>query len=385
MAFLKYVYLPIKGSVMTPTSYFPPAGHVWQTASDAPVDQIRLAAAVDFAKQHDSPMNRDIRQALEAGHFSEPPPINEIIGPVKPRQEPSGMILHKGQIIAKWGDIDRVDMTFSATKSYLSLCAGLAVDRGIIPDIDAPVRDLVDDGGFEAPQNHTITWRHLLQLTSEWQGTLWDKPDSIDHNRSLAAAAGSDARKGEPREMQRPGSFWEYNDVRVNRLALALLRVWRRPLPAVLRDHIMDPIGASDGWQWHGYSNSYVDIDGQSMQSVSGGAHWGGGLWISSRDHARVGLLMANRGNWNGQQLISETWIKQSLTPAALNPSYGLMWWLNTTGEQAPSAPKNSFFARGVGANMIWVAPEQDLVAVVRWIDRDAFDGFTAAVMAALR
>jgi hypothetical protein len=61
------------------------------------------------------------------------------------------------------------------------------------------------------------------------------------------------------------------------------------------------------------------------------------------------------------------------------------MWWLNTTGEQAPSAPKSSFFARGVGANMIWVAPEQDLVAVVRWIDRDAFDGFTAAVMAALR
>lgn len=80
MAFLNYVYLPLKGSVMTPTSYFPPAGHVWQTASDAPVDQIRLAAAVDFAKQHDSPMNRDIRQALEAGHFRNHPPLMKSLG-----------------------------------------------------------------------------------------------------------------------------------------------------------------------------------------------------------------------------------------------------------------------------------------------------------------
>ena len=370
---------------MSDACYFPPAGNDWQSTTDAPVDADQLAAAVAFAKRHESPMDRNIRQALEAGHFSEPPPINEIIGPVKSRQDPSGMILHNGRIIAQWGDIDCVDMTFSATKSYLSLCAGLAVDRGLIPDIDAAVRELVDDGGFEPPQNHTITWRQLLQLTSEWQGTLWDKPDSIDHNRSLGAAAGSDVLKGQQRQMQPPGSFWEYNDVRVNRLALALLRVWRRPLPEVLREYIMDPIGASADWQWHGYGNSYVEIDGQSMQSVSGGAHWGGGLWISSRDHARVGLLMANRGNWQGQQLISESWITESLTPAALNPSYGLMWWLNTTGEQAASAPKSSFFARGVGANMIWVAPEQKLVAVVRWIDRDAFDGFTAEVMAALR
>ncbi|MEC9165923.1 MAG: serine hydrolase, partial [Pseudomonadota bacterium] len=116
----------------------------------------------------------------------------------------------------------------------------------------------------------------------------------------------------------------------------------------------------------------------------SGGAHWGGGLWISARDHARVGLLMANHGQWNGRRLIDEAWIAASLTPSALNPSYGFLWWLNAAGAQAPSAPRDSYFARGVGANIIWVAPAQNLVTVVRWIDRERFDDFVGAVMAAL-
>ena len=367
-------------------AFFPPAGTDWpEVAADAtPFDGARLAAAVAFAEAHDSPMDRDIGVALAAGHFSEPPPLNEIIGPVTPRGGPAGLILHGGRVAAQWGDVDRVDMTFSVTKSYLSLCAGLAVGDGLIPDIDAPVRELVDDGGFDGPQNAAITWRHLLQLTSEWQGTLWDKPDTVDHNRQLGAAPGTDTTKGQARALQAPGSHWEYNDVRVNRLALALLRVWRRPLPEVLKERIMDPIGASDSWQWHGYRNSYVEIDGRQMQSVSGGAHWGGGLWISARDHARVGLLMANHGQWNGRRLIDETWIAASLTPSALNPSYGFLWWLNAAGAQAPSAPRDSYFARGVGANIIWVAPAQNLVTVVRWIDRERFDDFAGAVMAAL-
>src|SRR3712207_9230350 len=74
-------------------------------------------------------------------------------------------------------------MTFSVSKSYLATLAGLAVDRGLIRDLDDPVREYVDDGGFDGPHNSRITWRHLLQLTSEWQGTLWCKPDSVDHNR----------------------------------------------------------------------------------------------------------------------------------------------------------------------------------------------------------
>lgn len=349
------------------------------------LDGEAIERAVAFAVTHESKMNRDIRKALEAGHFSEPPPINEIVGPVKDRAEPSGVIIRGGKIVAEWGDVERVDMTFSATKSYISLCAGLAVEDGLIPDIHAPVRELVDDGGFDSPQNRDITWAQLLQLTSEWEGELWGKPDWIDHNRNLSSQPGQDAKKGLRREMQKPGTHWEYNDVRVNRLALSLLRVFREPLPGVLKRRVMDPIGASDTWAWHGYANSYVEIDGKRMQSVSGGAHWGGGLWISTLDHARVGLLMANEGQWNGRQVIAKDWVRLSTTPCPLNQNYGLMWWLNAIGEQAPAAPRSNFFAKGVGSNIIWVDPDHDMVTVVRWIDKESFPEFAAKVVEAIR
>ncbi len=173
-------------------------------------------------------------------------------------------------MVEEWGDTERVDMCFSVAKSFLSAVAGLAFDRGLIADLHEPVVD----GG--------ITWHHLLQQTSQWEGTLWGKPTCCD--------PASDGVAPGP-----PGSAWGYNDVRVNLLALELLRRWRRPLPDVLRDELMDPIGASDTWRWHGYRNSYVTIDGQRMQSVSGGGHWGGGVWASTRDRARFGMLYLRR------------------------------------------------------------------------------------------
>ena len=378
--------MDIVTSEVSSTRYWPlTSGWSRQSPQNLGLDPNAVQDAVSFAISHESKMLRDIGRALKEGHFNEPPPINEIIGPVKDRAEPSGVVVRAGRIAAEWGDIERVDMTFSATKSFLSLCAGIAFDRGLIPDIHAPVRELVDDGGFASEQNRSITWAQLLQLTSEWQGELWGKPDSIDHNRDLSLPPGQSNDKGLQRTMQPPGTHWEYNDVRVNRLALALLRVFKEPLPHVLKREIMDPIGASDTWQWHGYRNSYVDINGQKMQSVSGGAHWGGGLWISTLDQARIGLLMLNKGQWNGRQIISEEWIAESVRPCPLNANYGLMWWLNAVGEQLPAASRSSFFAKGVGANIIWIDPENDMVTVTRWIDKESFPKFAEKVVQSIR
>lgn len=354
------------------------------SAAAAGFDLAALAAAVAFARAHESTMNRDIGQALADGHFGEPWPIGQTIGPVKDRQDPSGLILRHGQLVTSWGDIDRVDMTFSISKSYLAICAGLAVDDGLIGDIDAPVRDLVDIDLFASRQNRAITWRQLLQLTSEWQGTLWDKPDWIDHNRVVMGRPTA-GKKGEKRPLQPPGSHWEYNDVRVNVAALALMHVFGRPLPEVLKQRVMDPIGASDSWVWHGYDNSWIELNGRQMQSVSGGAHWGGGLWISTRDHARLGQLMLQGGLWQGQPLLSSAWIDEVITPCPLNPNYGLLWWLN--GDQPalfPAAGPNSYFALGVGTNLIWVDPDHDLVVVMRWIDNPAINGVMQRILAAL-
>ena len=69
----------------------------------------------------------------------------------------------------------------------------------------------------------------------------------------------------------------------------------------------MDPIGASSTWRWLGYSNSYVNVDGLQVQSVSGGGHFGGGIFINSLDHARFGLLFLRQGQWNNQAIDFET------------------------------------------------------------------------------
>ncbi|MEO9190578.1 MAG: serine hydrolase, partial [Acetobacteraceae bacterium] len=224
-------------------------------------------------------------------------------------------------------------------------------------------------------------WRHLLQLTSEWEGSLFGKSDAIDRNRRVA----SEGRglKG-ARALGPPGSVWEYNDIRVNRLSLALLRLFRRPLPDVFAERIMAPIGASRDWTWHGYGNSSVEIDGRRMVSVPGGTHWGGGMEIHAEDQARIGMLMLNRGVWDGRRLLPEAWIAESLTPCALNPIYGLLWWLNTGRIRVPGASERSFFASGAGGNQTWVDPDKGIVAVVRWMDPAAMSGFAELVTAAL-
>jgi CubicO group peptidase (beta-lactamase class C family) len=292
--------------------------------------------------------------------------------------------LRGGAIVAAWGDTARADMTFSVAKSYLAILAGLAWDCGLLADPHEPVRRSVDDGGFDPPHNDNVTWHHLLQQTSEWEGVLWDKPDLIDRNRASMGRP-STAPKGTHRDLTPPGGFWEYNDVRVNRLALALLRLWRRPLPDVFRDLVMAPIGASPTWEWHGYRNSWVAIDGQRVQSVSGGGHWGGGVFINAYDQARIGLLLLRRGIWNARRILSEAWISRMLEPCPLNPLYGYLWWLNTGRLLYPSASAAGYAARGAGGNLTWIDPENDLVAVLRWTAPTAMDGSLQRLTAAVR
>jgi CubicO group peptidase (beta-lactamase class C family) len=367
-------------------SYFPGRhGTEWRRRSpaEAGLDPAALAEAARLAETRETPWSRDIATVLETAHF-EKPPHNEVLGPTRPRGAPAGLVLRGGAIVAEWGDTARADMTFSVAKSYLSMIAGLAYDRRLLGELDEPVARRVRDPAFAGPRHEQITWRHLLQQTSEWEGTLFGKADLIDRNRDLATE-GQGSLKGTWRDLHEPGAYWEYNDVRVNLLSYALLHIWRRPLPEVFREHVMAPIGASAGWEWHGYRTSEVEIDGRRMVSVSGGGHWGGGVYISARDQARIGLLMLRRGDWAGRRLLSEEWVRLSTEPCALKPVYGLMWWLNTDRARYRAASPSSFFGVGAGGNLTWIDPENDLVAVLRWTDPAAMPGFAERVAAALR
>jgi hypothetical protein len=357
--------------------YYPGRGDDWERrrAEDVGMDPLKLAGAIEYARSSETEAPRDLERNHYLGFGREP--HGEAIGPFKTRGDQTGIILRHGYIVAEWGDPNRVDMTFSVTKSFLSTTVGLAWDRGMIRDIHDPVKGYVPTDHFDSEHNRKITWDHLLRQTSDWEGTLWAKPDWADRPpRDMPLA------EYQERERNEPGTAYKYNDVRVNVLALAALHVWRRPLPQVLREYVMDPIEASNTWRWYGYDNSWVVVDGLKVQSVSGGGHWGGGMWISARDQARFGLFTLRRGKWKDRQLLSDAWVTMALTPTEVRPTYGFMnWFLNTGRQQLPSAPETSFAHRGAGTNLVYCDPEHDIVIVARWILRGAIDELVRRVL----
>ena len=376
--------------------YVPAAGS-WERRAPAQVgmDSARLQAAIAFARENESRAPRN----LELAHYQTfgREPLGTAVGPFGERGDPSGVVVRHGYIVAEWGDPARVDMTFSVTKSFLSTTVALAYDRGLIRLQNRVVDDVAPtlpfatthNGAerlgeqmlirpFEGAHNATITWDHLLRQTSDWEGTLWGKPEWADR-------PGQNPSEWMTRKRAAPGTTYKYNDVRVNVLALAALNVWRRPLPQVLKEYVMDPIGASSTWRWYGYENSWIVLDGAVVQSVSGGGHWGGGMFINARDMARFGLLTLRRGKWGDRQLLSENWVRMALTPTSAQPTYGFMnWFLNTDRKLWPSAPVTAFAHLGNGTNAIYVDPDHDLVVVVRWIENRAMDGFIQRVLASV-
>lgn len=344
--------------------YFPEKNS-WQSqpAETLGFDQDKLQKAVQFAKDNEYSGDKDLRIAILKGFAREP--FHEILGPTKKRGGPAGLIIKDGYIAAQWGDLNRVEMTFSVTKSYLSTMAGLAIDENLMSSVDDPVKQYVWDGTFAGEHNGKITWRHLLDQSSDWSGELFGIKDWADRPPS---EGGLDQWKY--RTLNEPGTVMEYNDVRVNVLAYSLLQVWRQPLPQVLKQKVMDPIGASSTWRWFGYDHAWTNVDGIKMQSVTGGGHSGGGVFVSTLDQARFGLLFLNDGRWADQQIISQDWVKSATTASKPNASYGFMWWLN----QGPRAWKNVdephlFYAAGFGGNFIVIDQKRQLMVVTRWLE----------------
>lgn len=344
--------------------YFPDRA-TWETksAKELGLNSKKLAKAVQFAQDNEYSGSKDLRIAILDGFKAEP--FHQVLGPTKKRGGPAGLIIKDGYIAAQWGDIERVDMTFSVTKSYLSTVAGLAMDNNLISDVNDKVNQYVWDGTFQGEHNSQISWAHLLNQSSDWSGELFDIKDWADRP---PATGGLDDWKD--REFNQPGTVMEYNDVRVNVLAYSLLQVWRKPLPQVLKEYIMDPIDASTTWRWFGYEDAWVTVDGQQMKSVTGGGHSGGGMFISTLDQARFGLLFLNNGKWKNQQVISSNWVSQVQQASPANPSYGYMWWLNQ-GERKWEQVNDEdiYYAAGFGGNFIVIDKKNDLMLVTRWLE----------------
>ena len=371
-------------SAVPASSVYFPDRFDWQhkKPEEVGMDSARLDEAVKQAIDSENPATKDMKLFL-ATTFGATEPLDIPIGPTKDRGAANGIITRHGYIVAEWGDPKRVDMTFSVTKTFLTTVVGLAWQRGLIHDVNDYARDYMPAGVdlFEAEHNQKIKWDDLLRQSSDWQGTLWGKPDWADRPE------GAKPSDWPNRKLWEPGTHYKYNDVRVNVLALAALNVWRRPLQQVLREEVMEPIGASSTWRWYGYDNSWVEIDGQRMQAVTGGGHWGGGMQINAYDMGRFGYLFLRHGKWRDREIVTEKWIQMARTPGRANQNYGFAnWFLNTGKKPLTSAPETIVYFEGNGANIIYIDWENDIVAVVRWIkSTEALNEFVGKMLAAIK
>ena len=344
---------------------------------------MRFDEAIAHAQSHETPWPRDPAAEPERWgvHHEDPPPFNRLRGPVHPRGGVSGVVLQEGSEVASWGEPDRCDLTFSVAKTYLALLAGIAHRDGLLPDPLQPVARLVPGIGFDDAHNSAITWAHLLEQTSEWQGLCFGMPDQVEHNRKVAHdPKPPQGAKGEARVLQQPGTYWEYNDVRINQLSLALLHLFRRPLPEVFRAEVLAKVGGGSGFGWAGYDDAWVAIEGQRMQSVPGGSHWGGGVSISARDQVRVGQLLLE----GGRGVVPQAWVARMQQPCAIAPFYGWLTWLNTGQRLFEHASPESWFMIGAGGHYVWIEPAHRAVVVVRWLDGAHMPGFVRRMAKAL-
>lgn len=332
-----------------------------------------LDTAIAIAQAHETPWPREPEEAAPPGgspwgvHHEDPPPYNRLRGPVHARGPQSGVVWQAGRPRAAWGEPERADLTFSVAKTALALLAGVAQSDGLLPDEHAPVAARLPNIGFDSAHNRRITWAMLLEQTSEWEGCCFGLPDTVDRWRKVAQdPRPAGGPKGGARPLQAPGSHWEYNDVRINQLSLALLHLFGRPLPEVFLERILRPLGGGQGMAWRGYDDAWVDLPGLgAVQSVPGGTHWGGGLSISSHDLARLGQLVLD----DGAGLLPKDWVRRMQTPVRVAPFYGRLLWLNREGKLFPGASRDSVFMLGAGGHMVWVDPTSASVIVLRWLD----------------
>lgn len=206
------------------TPYYPDKEWIHKQPEETGVNSQKLKEAIDFAIAHETKSPR----SMEQNHYQTfgREPFGDAIGPMKDRGAPTGVIIKNGYIIAEWGEPLRPDMTHSVTKSFLSATVGLAYDRGLIKGISdtaysymAPIHlySPIESGNkadrfgnpelldlFDTPHNRTITWNDMLRQTSDWEGTLWGKPDWADRPVS-------DPKEWLTRKRNIPGTVYEYN------------------------------------------------------------------------------------------------------------------------------------------------------------------------------
>jgi len=298
-------------------------------------------------------------------------------------------IVRNGYLIWKGAGIDSWHEIYSATKAMTSTVLGALVTDGVVSVDDRAVKHLptIDD---TYPYG-SMTLKHLATMSAGYQGPrrdCWQLHERGDYE-GAADCTRTYTTPGPPLYSP-PGSAWAYSDPNPHMLGYILTRKAGKSLKSIFKERIADRIGIAPGsWDW----SDYGVRDGYLFNNPAGTPHRPrgtmnqvqGGLWITPRELARVGLLYLNRGAWDGQQVLSASFVDQAGSNQApltiekaasfdLRGRYGYYWWTNGVRSDGtrpwPDAPSDAYTPQGKGRNFLFVIPSWRMV-IVRMAQRD--------------
>ena len=275
--------------------------------------------------------------------------------------------MRHGQLVAEWNwngtDPTTAQDVFSVTKSVTSTLVGIAVGDGDL-GLDEPAADHVP--AWAGTPAAAVTVGDLLAGDS---GRHWDVASDY---LGLATAPDQDAfATGLPQDSA-PGTTWVYNNAAVQDLDAVLRSATGTSTADFARSRLFDPIGMAHS---------------QMTGDRSGGTTTFSGLHTTCEDLARFGLLFLQRGEWDGTQVVPADWVDGATgqPSQALNAAYGRLWWINAegpvlgdplratsaadaaklpAGRLVPGAPDDTYWALGLGGQVVQVDPGSDTVVV---------------------
>lgn len=263
------------------------------------------------------------------------------------------VVVDRGRVVGTFGDIQELSYLASARKSILAMLYGAWVENGVI-DLDRTLEELgVDDVGGLLPMEKQARVRHLVTARS-----------GVFHP---ASNSGDDLASAPARGSQRPGTYQLYSNWDFNAAGAVFEQLTGRDLYDEVQAQLAVPL------QFEDWDRTVQRKSGDLTVSRNPAYH----MWLSTRDMARVGLLMLNEGNWNGTQVISRGWAREIVRPVTplqeMNPprrrdgyfGYGYMWWV-WDGPRATGPFEGAYTARGAVGQWISVFPAVDLVVAVK-------------------
>lgn len=249
----------------------------------------------------------------------------------------------------------------SVTKSVISALVGIAIDKGYIGSLDQKVLEFFPE--YTPPpgaiQKRAVTLRHLLTMTTPfaWKSSAkgFEPLDRLRRQKNWVRFILD--MLGERGQL---GKF-QYSSAGTHLLSAILTRTTGKPARAFANETLFAPLGMRQIPEPDMSSFSLEEVFGENMSGwindPNGNTTGGWGLTITARDLSRLGYLYLNQGVWNGQQIISKTWIQESTADQSEN--YGYLWWRRGNGVDF------TYFAAGYGGSYLYCTPGKDLVVTI--------------------